>query len=565
VRPSYTLDNIAQWSTHVLDAMSDALIRVDGQGTVQYVNPEAERLLGLSGPALRHRFLWDALPHLFDRDTSAALRATLDTGRPYLFQAHPSGLETGGDTEPECLLQFRAHPDPHGGMILLFRDVSRQSGVEARLERLDRFDPLTSLANRTALFTRLSALGTHGTRDLPFAIVLIDLDRFKDINDSLGHEAGDFVLIQISSRVAGLVNADTFAARLSGDEFVIVIEHADAAHALDIAHRALAEITRPIVIAGRDIVLSASIGVAASDAHCRDGMELLKRASQASRQAKDSGRFSVVAYRDVPQAAVAPKYERERDIRRALENDEFFLVFQPQVRMSSGSLIGAEALIRWRHPQRGIVGPDAFLALAEETRLIVDIGNWVVAAAARQVAAWRAAGLRPPPISINVSARQIFDGSIYDGIKAALECHDLNGGDLVLEITESVFLGNEESYRDVLVKIAALGVPIALDDFGTGYASLAYVARFPFSTLKIDRIFVSELLQRGSSRSIVQAVIALAEGLNMDVLAEGVETEAQAEELRALGCDLAQGFLYRQGLPAEPFAAEYLSTAQADA
>jgi len=539
---------------HVLDAISDAMVHVDENGTVQYLNPEAERLLGLSGAILERQILWECLPQLFDTGTRDDICATLITQRPYLFQAHHTN---GGH-----LLQFRAHPAPGGGITLLFRDVSQQNLVEARLERLDRFDALTSLANRSALFTRLATLGPVGpARAQPCAIVLIDLDRFKDINDTLGHEAGDFVLVQISSRIAQLVDSDTFAARLSGDEFVLVLENAEAAHALALADQALAAITRPIMIAGHDIVLSASIGVAASDAQCSDGMELLKRASQASRQAKDSGRFSVVAYRELRQAVLAPKYEREREIRQALQNDEFFLVFQPQISMSSGALVGAEALIRWRHPQRGVVGPVDFLPLAEETRLIVDIGNWVVMAAARQVAAWRAAGLTPPPISINVSARQIFDGSIYHSTQAALERHDLSGGDLVLEVTESVFLGDEESYRAVLVKIAALGVPIALDDFGTGYASLAYVARFPFSTLKIDRIFVNELLQRGSSRSIVQAVIALAEGLSMKVLAEGVETQPQADELRALGCDLAQGFLYRHGLPAAQFATEYLGAA----
>jgi diguanylate cyclase (GGDEF)-like protein len=553
--PSGTLDNMAHWSARALDEMSDALLYVDGNGTVQYLNSEAERALGRGRAELYRQTLWESLPAPFGAVLRQEFQAAAGSGKPHIFNAFYAPSNT--------LLAFRAYPDAAGGLSLLFRDITQQKMVETRLERLNHFDALTSLANRTALFSRLESLSyfcQHHQQH--FSLIFIDLDRFNDINDTLGHEVGDFVLIQISTRIAQLTNDTTFAARLGGDEFVIVIENAHETAALAVAHRALAEISRPIAIAQRDIVLSASIGVAISDAHCQDGMELLKRAGRASRQAKESGRFSVTTYQSAPLATqLAPKYEREREIRRALELNEFFLVFQPQFQMSSGALIGAEALIRWNHPERGLLGPVEFLPLAEETRLIVDIGNWVIRAATGQIAAWRAEGLTPPPISINVSARQIFDGSVYEQTLAALERHGLNGSDIVLEVTESIFLGNEENYRSVLVKIAALGVPIALDDFGTGYSSLAYVARFPFSTLKIDRIFVRELLARGSSRSIVQAVIALAEGLNMAVLAEGVETRAQVDELSELGCDLAQGFLYREGLPAWAFAAEYLSRA----
>jgi len=553
--PSTTLDNMAHWSAHVLDAMSDALLYVDGQGAVRYINPEAERALARNRSELYNKPLWESLPRLLGEVLRRECQVAVDSGKPHLFGAFYGHLNT--------LLEFRAYPDRSGGLSLLFRDVTQKKIAETRLRRLDHFDPLTSLANRPALFSRLESLSyfcQHHQQH--FSIVFIDLDRFKDINDTLGHAAGDFVLVQISGRIAKLVNDTTFAARLGGDEFVIAIEHANETSALALAHHALAEITRPIVIASRDIVLSASIGVSVSDTDCQNGLELLKRASLASRQAKESGRFSVTAYQSAPRPDnLAPKYEREREIRRALELNEFFLVFQPQFQMSSGTLIGAEALIRWNHPERGILGPGEFLSLAEETRLIVDIGNWVIRAATRQIADWREEGLAPPPISINVSARQIFDGSVYEQTMAALEKHSLNGHDIVLEVTESIFLGSEDNYRSVLVKIAALGVPIALDDFGTGYSSLAYVARFPFSTLKIDRVFVHELLARGSSRSIVQAVIALAEGLNMAVLAEGVETQAQVDELSALGCDLAQGFFYQKGLPARLFATEYLISA----
>jgi len=550
--PSSTLDNIAHWSAHVLDAMSDALLYVDGNGIVQYLNPEAERTLARSRSDLYNKPLEQSLPSLFGASLGRECQIAVESGKPHVFSGFYAFLNTQ--------LEFRAYPDTSGGLSLLFRDVTRQKLTESQLERLAYIDPLTSLANRTALFSRLESLSyfCHHHQQ-HFAIVFIDLDRFKDINDTLGHEAGDLVLIEISGRISQLVNDTTFAARLGGDEFVIALENAHEKAALALAHQALAEITRPIVIAQRDIALSASVGVAASDAHCQDGLELLKRASLASRQAKDSGRFSVTPYRSAPLIdLVAPKYEREHEIRRALELNEFFLVYQPQFQMSSGALIGAEALIRWNHPERGILAPGEFLPLAEETRLIIDIGNWVIRTTTQQIADWRDEGLAPPPISINVSARQIFDGSVYEQTMAALEKHELNGHDIVLEVTESIFLGSEDNYRSVLVKIAALGVPIALDDFGTGYSSLAYVARFPFSTLKIDRVFVHELLARGSSRSIVQAVIALAEGLNMAVLAEGVETQAQLEELRELGCDLAQGFLYREGLPASIFATEYL-------
>lgn len=549
--PSYTLENIAHWPADVLDAMSDALLYVDGDGIVQYLNLEAERILAQRRADLYNRPWAAALPPELAAILCDEIKTALDSGKSHVFQAFHAPLNT--------LLECRACPDASGGLALLLRDITLQKMTETRLERLAHFDPLTSLANRNALFLRLESLSyfcLHHQQH--FSIVFIDLDRFKDINDSLGHEAGDFVLVQISERLARLTDHQTFVARLGGDEFVMVIENAHEAAALALAHHALAEIIRPIVIAQREIVLGASIGVVSSDIHGSDGMELLKRAGLASRQAKESGRFSVTTYLNPPLATVAPKYEREREIRQALERDEFFLVFQPQFRISSGTLVGAEALIRWNHPERGILGPHEFLSLAEETRLIVDIGNWVMRAATRQIAVWREAGLAPPPISINVSARQIFDGSIYEHTMAALERHQLNGTDIVLEVTESIFLGDEESHRSVLVKIAALGVPIALDDFGTGYSSLAYVARFPFSTLKIDRIFVRELLERGSARSIVQAVIALADGLNMAVLAEGVETQAQLQELRELGCDLVQGFLYREGLPAAVFAAEYL-------
>ena len=432
-----------------------------------------------------------------------------------------------------------------------------QATLAARhVQQLASFDSLTGMPNRNMFIAELElALGRARRSGGSFAICFIDLDRFKTINDSLGHAAGDVLLTTIGARLRDLLRESDLVARLGGDEFVALLEGpADATALSAVARKILAAVSEPVALDGRKLWLTGSCGIARFPADGDNAETLLKNADAAMYQAKADGKDTFRFYTVALAAQTAHLFALEADLRVAAERDELVLHYQPKIDLATGRLRGVEALVRWQHPTRGLLPPGDFIALAEESGLIVPIGRWVLAAACRQVRAWMDAGLDAPRCAVNLSSRQFGSESLLDDVRRSLHECGLAADALEVEITESVLMSDPERANLTLQELHTLGVHISIDDFGTGYSSLAYLKRLPAHTVKLDRSFVSGLPADRDDAAITQAVIALSHSLAMQVVAEGVETDAQLDFLRRLGCDQAQGYLIGRPMPAAQLA-----------
>jgi predicted signal transduction protein with EAL and GGDEF domain len=409
-------------------------------------------------------------------------------------------------------------------------------------------------------------------------VLSLDLDQFKRINDTLGHKAGNELLIAVSGRLSGVVRGSDLVshedgapgsgveavetiARLDGDEFSLLI--AELAHyhdAAKVARRLLDELRKPFGVAGQEVFVSASIGLALYPLDGEDGETLIKNAGAAMHFAKDQGRDNYQFYSRAMNATALEKLSLESQLRKALERDELLLHFQPKLSAITGAVAGVEALIRWKHPELGMVPPSQFIPVAEETGLIVAIGDWVLETACRQNQAWQKAGYPPVHVAVNIASPHFRQGGLMDSVARALRETGLGPEWLELEVTESMLMQGVDAQGvdltlDTLFKLKDMGVRLAIDDFGTGYSSLAYLKRFPLDTLKIDRSFVKDLPRDAEDAAIAKAIIAMAHSLRLAVVAEGVETDQQLAFLRQHGCDLVQGFLFSRPVPAEEFAA----------
>ncbi|HEX5501921.1 MAG TPA: EAL domain-containing protein [Thermomicrobiales bacterium] len=415
-------------------------------------------------------------------------------------------------------------------------------------------DPLTGLPNRALFLDRLEhALAYARRRRESVAVLFVDLDRFKVINDSLGHEAGDLLLIAVASALKGCLRPEDTAARLGGDEFTILLERvADITAAVEVAERILGALQTPLPLGGYDLVVTGSLGIALSTPERDDPVELMRQADVALYRAKASGKACYQVYDATMNARVLERLELEAELRRALEREEFVVHYQPKVALATGHLEGVEALVRWQHPERGLLPPAAFIALAEETGLIRPLGRWVLIEACRQARAWRAEHPADPPLvmAVNLTAPQFQQPHLAADIATILAETGLPPHLLQLEITESVLMDDAAATLATLGALKRLGVQLAIDDFGTGYSSLSYLKRFPVDWLKVDRRFVAGLGTDAEDTAIVRAVVNLAAALRLAVTAEGVETADQVARLQALGCTLAQGFYFARPLPA---------------
>jgi diguanylate cyclase (GGDEF)-like protein/PAS domain S-box-containing protein len=433
------------------------------------------------------------------------------------------------------------------------RDVTQAALAEHRMQELARMDSLTGLPNRNLFLVELDRAilraRRHGTR---FAVCFMDLDRFKVINDTLGHAAGDELLKIMANRLRATVRASDLVARLGGDEFVLLLEEGGQTDSLlATAQRLLHAIGQPLQIQDHTYLVTGSVGISLYPDHAQDAAALLRQADAAMYLAKSKGKNNAQLYTAELAELAARQFELESALRQAVQRHELLLHFQPKVSMTSGCMLGMEALVRWRHPVRGMVGPDEFIPLAEERGLIVEIGRWVMQAACRQVREWRDAGLQALPVAVNLSARQFASDALLPDLEQALRMHGVNAQDIEVELTESVLMADPVRASSVLQHLHGLGVRIAIDDFGTGYSSLSYLKRFPAHTVKIDRSFIRGLPQDGNDLAIVRAIIAMAHTLGLQVVAEGVETQAQFTALRELGCDEAQGYLLGAPMPAD--------------
>jgi len=441
----------------------------------------------------------------------------------------------------------------------LERDVSvRTQGLEAatrQLRHLATHDALTGLPNRVLLDDRIAQALTHANRERhSFAVMHCDLDRFKLINDSLGHHAGDYLLQEVARRLTNVVRDVDTVARLGGDEFIIVLSPVTTRNDAELVARRVIEAMQPAVeIAGITIHASPSIGIAFYPDDGSSVEALIAHADAAMFTAKQRGRNSVQCYESGMDAGTHDKVRLESDLHTALAKHQFELYYQPKVDTMSGTFYSAEALIRWRHPERGLVSPAAFIPLAEECGLIGPIGEWVLREACRQGQAWQKAGLSPIRIAVNVAASQFRAGDLVQTIRRALADAELEPRFLEVELTESAVMSDPEESIKILEQLSDMGVLVSVDDFGTGYSSMSYLRRFPIDQLKIDRSFLSEITARSDDASIVGAIVSLAHNLRLKVVAEGVETVAQLDLLKTLGCDQYQGYQFSPPLPAAEF------------
>jgi diguanylate cyclase (GGDEF)-like protein/PAS domain S-box-containing protein len=433
------------------------------------------------------------------------------------------------------------------------RDITATALAEQRMQELARIDSLTGLPNRNMFLGELDrAIARTGRHGLPFALCFIDLDRFKSINDTLGHAAGDELLQRMAARLRRVLRSTDLVARLGGDEFVVLLEGTAAAGDLRaVAGKMRAALAEPLTLGTTTVQVSGSIGIARHPDDGGDAATLLRHADAAMYLAKARGKNNVQLYTSQLAEEASQALELENHLRLALERDELQLHFQPKVEIASGRLCSVEALLRWSHPQRGPVSPGEFIPLAEERGLIVPMGRWVVDAACRQIRRWRDAGFEPVPVAVNLSARQFASETLVADIEDALARHRVSPGEIEFELTESALMSEPDRAAAVLERLARMGIGIAIDDFGTGYSSLSYLKRFPARQVKIDRSFVRGLPGDRDDVAITQAVIAMAHSLGLGVVAEGVETAAQLEALRAMGCDEAQGFLLGRPMPAD--------------
>jgi diguanylate cyclase (GGDEF)-like protein/PAS domain S-box-containing protein len=440
--------------------------------------------------------------------------------------------------------------------VSVFNDMTEVHRKDEHIRHQAYHDALTGLPNRLLLQDRLGHAVEIARRESErLAVMFIDLDRFKLVNDSLGHDVGDLLLIEVTNRLLGALRRSDTIARLGGDEFVVVVSAFDGVgEVAEVAEKIIASVVEPMEIKGHEVHVGASIGIALFPEDGDDHTTLMKGADTAMYRAKAAGRNTFRFYDPGMDGAAVERLNLEAALRHAIEDGEFRLYYQPKIALASGRLAGAEALIRWISPERGVVGPDVFIPVAEDTGLIVRIGDWVLSEACRQMAEWRRRG-REVKVAVNVSARQFLDPLFADKVAAHLAQAGLEPSMLEIELTESTVMADPERAVTQLTQLRAVGVAVSVDDFGTGYSSLAYLKRLPLDTIKIDRSFVHQVDQDDENAAIVRAILGLGDALGMATIAEGVETAGEESHLQTSGCISAQGYRFAKPLPADEFEA----------
>ncbi|KFX60570.1 hypothetical protein KBK24_0137395 [Burkholderia sp. K24] len=460
----------------------------------------------------------------------------------------------------ECSVTNLSHDDAVGGFVVTLRDLNERKIFEKQLTKQAFYDVLTGLPNRALLQDRIDrALARASRRQARVGLIFIDLDNFKRVNDSLGHRQGDTLLVEAARRLEDCIRPSDTVARLGGDEFVILLDRLTSESGSDatlIAQRVLKQFEIPFMLEGRGYVVTASVGIALTDTGMSpsqtDADTLLRDADVAMYRAKSAGKARYMTFDSHMRLNVLDRLTLEADLRQAVERNELRVHFQPIVHLLSEQVREVEALVRWQHPERGLIGPAEFIPIAEETGLIIPIGRSVLQTACQQAAIWQDMFPQEPPLqlSVNLSPRQFEDPSLVGDVMCALRLSAIQPGSLKLEVTESIIMRDTEASIHTLHKLKAQGIKIAIDDFGTGYTSLSYLKALPLDVLKIDRSFVKGIGTNAEDDAIAQAIISLARSLDLDVTAEGIETDAQAARLREWSCESGQGFLFSKPLQA---------------
>ncbi|MEW8143980.1 MAG: EAL domain-containing protein [Candidatus Thiodiazotropha endolucinida] len=469
-----------------------------------------------------------------------------------------------GDAYPEWLTisAVKDGNDETTHYVGVFTDISQIKEAQDQINFLAHHDALTRLPNRALFRERFDHALMHARREnTSIALLFLDLDRFKTVNDTLGHPVGDQVLLEVSKRMNQIIRASDTLARLGGDEFVLLLEEqTDAQHAAVVARKLIDLFSRPMIIGEHELVVTASIGITLYPNDGDDSDKLIRHADRAMYEAKQQGRNT---YRFFTRALTEGALERlmmENDLRRAVARNELILHYQPIVNLETRQLQGIEALVRWQHPEQGLIAPGLFIELAEEIGIIGEIGQWVLRAACSQLARWDRDGFKVPRISVNLSVQQIDREGLITMVSEELNSSGLSPERLELEVTESMLIRNPELSRTVLSELRTLGVKFAIDDFGTGYSSLAYLKLLPLDHLKIDQSFVRDIGKDANDEAIVLAIIAMSKSLGLESVAEGVEETHQARFLQQAGSDLAQGYLYSRPLPADEIFSHWIRT-----
>ena len=523
-------------------------------GLLLEVNPGFETITGYSRAEAMGRTTLDLRFWTDQADQARMLNELRSRGevlyREFTFRRRDGALRPG---------QFSARPiminnDPC--VLFVMHDITERKRTEQRIEHLAYYDVLTDLPNRALLNQRAErALGVAARRRTQVAVLFLDMDHFKDVNDSLGHAEGDALLVQVASRLQQQARETDTVCRLGGDEFVLLLPEADERGALKVADKVLAAFRQPFPLTDHELRVTVSIGIAIYPQDGADFTDLLKNADAALYQAKQDGRNTRAFYSREMNGDTLERLMLESELRHAIAAGQLRAFYQPKVRLSDSQPVGAEALVRWLHPDHGLLAPDRFIPLAEASDLIVEIGDWMLAEVCRQLVAWRNAGLLHLTIAVNLAARHFRDIGLVGRIQNLLTAHGLPPQALELELTESSLLETGPQTAETLLALAQLGVGLAIDDFGTGYSSLSYLKRLPLTALKIDQSFVRDLVSDPDDRILAATIVTLGHGLGLKVIAEGVETDDQRQILLDQGCDLAQGYWFSRPLPAAEFSA----------
>jgi diguanylate cyclase (GGDEF)-like protein len=438
-----------------------------------------------------------------------------------------------------------------GGLVAIVRDISERKLAEERMVHLAHHDTLTGLPNRSLISDRLDMTIAQAQRNGGSVMVaFIDLDGFKLVNDGLGHNAGDELLKVVAERMSGCLRTSDTVGRFGGDEFVLLLtEPGPVVDAAPVLERVREAVLQSISLCGQEVQVSCSIGVAVYPNDGHDVETLLMNADAAMYRAKELGKNNCQFYTREMNASIEEKLVLLEGLRNALDDGQFRLVYQPKVDLHTGRVFGVEALVRWDHPEHGTIGPDRFIPLAEESGMIIALGEWILRSACRQARAWQDAGLPPLCVSVNVSPRQFEEARLVERVQLALKDSGLAPQWLELEVTEGVIMRDLQQAVGKMAQVRAMGVALSIDDFGTGYSSLSALKSFPISTLKIDKSFVRDLGRSSGDEAIASSIIGLAHRLRLRVIAEGVETEQQRSFLRENGCDEMQGYLFSRPLP----------------
>jgi diguanylate cyclase (GGDEF)-like protein/PAS domain S-box-containing protein len=507
-----------------------------------------ERMLG--------RTRWELVPGLMDSDAGREHLAAVRAHEPFKNLEYRM-LDDQGDERWFCISGQPMFDEDGGfsGYRGTGSDITARKMTEQRVHHVAQHDVLTGLPNRSLLQDRLGQAVAYANRSgYPVWVMLIDLDRFKFVNDSMGHKAGDVLLMTVAARLRSSLRDTDTVARLSGDEFVVILsEHAEEPLSSDIVQRVMDSVAQPVMLGTKEFFVTCSIGVAAYPSDGTPADSLIEHADIAMYRAKKLGRNNFQFYTPAMNEESLERVRIESALRNALDRNEFVLHYQPQVDLKSGRIVGMEALIRWKHPELGMVPPSRFVGVAEDTGLIVPIGAWVMRTACLQNKAWQDAGLGRLRVAVNLSARQFSATDLVPGIEQVLLDTGLEPSCLELELTESLFMSDVTPAVELLHRMKSLGVKLSIDDFGTGYSSFSYLSRFPIDVLKIDRSFVNDISHDANDAAIVASIIALAHNLRLSVIAEGVETAEQLDYLRHQGCDEMQGYYFSRPLPAQEF------------